>query len=112
MQVNHVSTGKMKTLGFERYLSQLQSQPEFPREELARVIVEHKERYLVQNNQAVFKAEIIGNLRYSASSRKDFPAVGDWVRISMMDKDTAIIMEREFDLSDNIKSLIINYINI
>jgi ribosome biogenesis GTPase len=83
----------MKTLGFERYLEQLQSQPEFPREELARVIVEHKERYLVQNNQAVFKAEIIGNLRYSAISRKDFPAVGDWVRISMMDKDTAIIME-------------------
>jgi ribosome biogenesis GTPase / thiamine phosphate phosphatase len=83
----------MKTLGFERYLEQIPSPSEFPEGELARVIVEHKERYLVQNNQAVFKGEIIGNLRYSANSREDFPAVGDWVRISMMDKETAIILE-------------------
>jgi len=83
----------MNTLGFERYLSQIRSHKEIPVEELARVIVEHKERYLVQNNQAVFKGEIIGNLRYSASSREDFPAVGDWVRISMMDKETAIIQK-------------------
>ena len=83
----------MKELGFELYLEHVQSKPEFPGEELARVIVEHKERYLVQNHQGVYGGEIIGNLRYTANSREDFPSVGDWVRISMMDKDSVIIHE-------------------
>lgn len=61
--------------------------------EVARVIVEHRERYLVQTEEGTLQAEITGNIRFSARSRSDFPAVGDWVRITRMDQNAAIILE-------------------
>ncbi len=61
--------------------------------ELGRVIVEHKERYVLQSSEGIFNAEITGNLRFTAESRADFPAVGDWVRFMKMDDENAIIIE-------------------
>jgi ribosome biogenesis GTPase len=58
---------------------------------LARVIQEHKESYIVQNSSGILRAEITGNLRYAAESRLDFPAVGDWVMINVVDSDNGII---------------------
>jgi len=58
---------------------------------LARVITEHRERYLVHNGERELEAEILGNLRYSAQSRADFPAVGDWVAISEYHDGPALI---------------------
>jgi ribosome biogenesis GTPase len=58
---------------------------------VGRVISEHKERYLVKTPENEYDAEIIGNLRFSAQSRMDFPAVGDWVAISEYDEDKALI---------------------
>lgn len=60
---------------------------------LSRVIIEHRERYTIQSEDGVFTAEITGNLRYSAASRLDFPAVGDWVKAMQVDEETAIILE-------------------
>ncbi|MEQ9307900.1 MAG: ribosome small subunit-dependent GTPase A [Balneolaceae bacterium] len=60
--------------------------------ELGRVVVEHKERYIVQTIEGAFNAEITGNLRFSAESRSDFPTVGDWVKLSVYDDETAIIV--------------------
>lgn len=59
--------------------------------EVGRVISEHKERYIVKTVENEFEAEIIGNLRFSAKSRRDFPAVGDWVSISQYDVNKVII---------------------
>ncbi|OQX99212.1 MAG: ribosome small subunit-dependent GTPase A [Bacteroidetes bacterium 4572_128] len=59
--------------------------------EIGRVISEHRERYIVKTIDNEFDAEIIGNLRFSAKNRYDFPAVGDWVAISEFDKNKAII---------------------
>ncbi len=59
--------------------------------QMARVIQEHKESYIVQNPDGIFRGEITGNLRYAAESRKDFPAVGDWVMINVIDDDNCII---------------------
>lgn len=58
--------------------------------EMGRVIAEHKERYIVKCEKGEFEAEITGNLRFSAKSREDFPAVGDWVALINND-DFAII---------------------
>lgn len=49
---------------------------------VGRIILEHKDRYVVKTSEGEYEAEIIGNLRYSAKERADFPAVGDWVAIS------------------------------
>lgn len=52
---------------------------------VGRVISEHKERYLIKTDLAEYEGEIVGNLRFSAQHRADFPAVGDWVAISEYD---------------------------
>ena len=57
---------------------------------VGRVILEHKERYVVKTTENEYEGEIIGNLRFSAQNRSDFPAVGDWVAISEYD-DKALI---------------------
>lgn len=56
-----------------------------------RVTQEHRERYIVSTGDNEYEAEITGNLRFSASSRADFPAVGDWVTMTIYDSDLAII---------------------
>jgi len=58
---------------------------------VGRVISEHKERYVVKSDKGEYDSELIGNLRFSAKSRSDFPAVGDWVAISEYDEDKALI---------------------
>jgi ribosome biogenesis GTPase len=58
---------------------------------VGRVISEHKERYFVKTDENEFEAEIVGNLRFSAKNRSDFPAVGDWVAISEYDENKVLI---------------------
>ena len=58
---------------------------------IGRVTKEHRERYVVSDGEHEYEAEITGNLRYTASSREDFPAVGDWVAMSVYDADQAVI---------------------
>lgn len=83
----------MKTLGFTGKIKELIDQSELAEFELGRVIVEHKERYIIQTETHSFNAEITGNLRFSAQSRVDFPAVGDWVKFTKMDEQNAIILK-------------------
>jgi ribosome biogenesis GTPase len=59
--------------------------------EVGRVIAEHKERYVVKTEKGEFEAEIIGNMRFTAKGREDFPAVGDWVALTTYEEDFAII---------------------
>lgn len=58
---------------------------------IARVISEHKDRYIVKTESSELEAELVGNLRFTAESRKDLPAVGDWVAISEYDGNKALI---------------------
>jgi ribosome biogenesis GTPase len=58
---------------------------------IGRVTQEHRERYIVSTGEREYDAEITGNLRFSANSRADFPAVGDWVTLSVYEPDQAII---------------------
>jgi len=82
----------MKELGYTSKIDKLIGE-NVAQAELARVIAEHKERYKVQNHDGIFNAEITGNLRFSASSRSDLPAVGDWVKITKMDNENVIILQ-------------------
>lgn len=58
---------------------------------VGRVILEHKERYVVKTPDKEYNSELIGNLRYTADSIYDFPAVGDWVAFSEYDEGKALI---------------------
>lgn len=78
-------------LGYHSTLEQYRSEQGLLAFEVGRVILEHKERYVVKNPAGVFDAELIGNLRFTAGSRQDFPAVGDWVAFSEFDEGKALI---------------------
>lgn len=58
---------------------------------VGRVVSEHKESYTVKTEKGEMKAEITGSLRFSAKSREDFPAVGDWVALTIHDEDFSLI---------------------
>ena len=78
-------------LGYNDKLEKTRNENHLKGFEIGRVISEHKERYIVKTEKGEFEAEITGNLRFSSKSREDFPAVGDWVAITIHDTDFSII---------------------
>lgn len=58
----------------------------------ARVVREEKGQYHVHCEYGDIKAVISGRLRYNAKTISDFPSVGDWVAIKMIDDDKYAII--------------------
>ncbi len=82
---------KLEDLGYNDKLGKIIIDNGLQEFEIGRIIAEHKESYIVRTEKGEFKAEITGNLRFSAKSREDFPAVGDWVTLTIYDSDFSII---------------------
>jgi ribosome biogenesis GTPase len=82
---------KLEDLGYNNKLEKFRIDNNLNCFEIGRVIAEHKERYIIKTTKNEFESEITGNMRYSATSREDFPAVGDWVALSTYESDFAII---------------------
>ena len=81
----------LEDLGYTDDLEQYRIENGLEAFTIGRVVAEHKERYVVKTADKEYDAEILGNLRFSAQSRSDFPAVGDWVAIIAYDDDKALI---------------------
>lgn len=81
----------LEDLGYNDELERYRSENNLNSFEVGRVVSEHKERYIVKTIDKEYDAEIIGNLRFSAQERADFPAVGDWVAISEYDNNKGLI---------------------
>ena len=77
-------------LGFDNEIA-YQKENQFSDLSFGRVTQEHRERYVVSDGENEYEAEITGNLRFSANSRADFPAVGDWVVMKVYNSYQAII---------------------
>lgn len=81
----------LEDLGYNDELRKLSVENNLSGFEIGRVIAEHKERYIVKTENGEYEAEITGNLRFSAKSRVDFPAVGDWVALTTYDAEFSVI---------------------
>ncbi len=81
----------LEDLGYSIELENYRKDQNLDSFKVGRVISEHKERYVVKTPQKEYDGEIIGNLRFTAHHRADFPAVGDWVAISEYDNDKVLI---------------------
>ena len=81
----------LEDLGYNINLENYRKDQRLESFNVGRVVSEHKERYVVRTTENEYDAEIIGNLRFSANNRSDFPAVGDWVAISEYDENKALI---------------------
>jgi len=56
-----------------------------------RVLVEHRGSYAVQAAEGELAANVSGRLRHDADSAEDFPAVGDWVGMTVADAQATVI---------------------
>jgi len=83
----------LKNLGFDSFYESSCKELQVGLDCVARVIAEHKGIYYVKNSKGEFIARITGKQMFTALSREDYPAVGDWVVITMTDHDQAIIRQ-------------------
>lgn len=82
---------KLEDLGYSDTLEKFRIEHDLNNLEIGRVTSEHRERYTVKTIKGEFQAEITGNIRFTAKSREDFPAVGDWVALTTHAFDFTII---------------------
>ena len=81
----------LEDLGFNSFFEKYIIDNNLKHFDIGRVIAEHKELYIIKTLKGDFEAEITGNLRYTAKGREDYPAVGDWVLITVYDNNFALI---------------------
>lgn len=81
----------LEDFGYNNSIDNFRIEQKLENFEIGRIISEHKERYIVKTANNELEAEITGNMRFSANSREDFPAVGDWVALTTYDLNFAII---------------------
>jgi len=67
--------------GFNNFFKEAFSVYEDKDYQIGRVALEHKRMYRVWTDNSEMLCEVSGKFSFSASSREDYPAVGDWVVI-------------------------------
>lgn len=82
---------KIEDLGYDDFFEFNRKELELDGFSVARVIAEYKGAYRVKNANGEYLAKITGKDMYKALTRKDYPAVGDWVAISELDLEQAVI---------------------
>lgn len=84
---------KLEYLGWNDYFA---SNFESLRQEgltVARVAIEHRNSYILYSENGELYAEITGKFRHQATQPEDFPAVGDWVVISIRESEKSAQIE-------------------
>ena len=89
----------IQQLGFTNFFeTQLQNiQTEQSTKMIGRITLEHKHSYRVLTKQGEWLASISGNFAYRALSRKDYPAVGDFVLVEQMPGEERAIIHHLFE---------------
>ena len=79
---------KLEDLGYGEFFESNRGKDALP---VARTLAEHKEAYRVKNTDGEYLAKITGKQMFNALSREDYPAVGDWVTITDLGEQQAVI---------------------
>ncbi len=82
---------KIEDLGYDAFFESHRHALKLDRFSVARVIVEYRGAYKVRHANGQYSAKITGKQMFKASSREDYPAVGDWVAITELDTEQAVI---------------------
>jgi ribosome biogenesis GTPase len=85
------SKTELNDLGYNEFVGTKQESLESTEYSIARVVAEHKEIYRVRSANGEYSARITGKQMFNAVKREDYPAVGDWVIITELDKERAVI---------------------
>lgn len=82
---------ELEDLGYNTFFESNRKALRLDGHEVARVIAEYKEAYLVKNITNEYLAKISGRQMFQAVSREDYPCVGDWVSITPRNTEEAVI---------------------
>lgn len=84
----------LESLGFSDWTRESLKKCEQPDMDLARVLTVDRDQFMIIGEHGEMPAEVTGKIMFAAESRIDFPAVGDWVLVTLFDDAThAIINE-------------------
>lgn len=86
-----MGSNSTKKIDFEKIANEIKQETKHFSLRMGRVVQEHKDRFIIQSDNDLVAGELLGNLRYSATSRLSLPAVGDWVLFQEFDGGSGII---------------------
>ena len=81
----------LENLGYSNFFESVDKRAGLDGFAVARVIAEHRESYRILNMTGERTAKITGKQIFTASSREDYPAVGDWVAVTELNAEQAVI---------------------
>ena len=81
----------LSDLGYNAFFESGRKQAGLSGFPVARVIAEHRGSYRVTDGGHEYTAKVTGKRMYEASSRKDYPVVGDWVAFESAGPGQAVI---------------------
>jgi len=82
---------KIEDLGYDAFFESSRHKLKLDGFSVARVVVEYRGAYKIRSANGEYLAKITGKQMFNASSREDYPAVGDWVAITELDAERAVI---------------------
>jgi ribosome biogenesis GTPase len=88
----NIIPNKLSAIGFDQSFLYNMQPEDLEHFEIAKVAAVHKDSYIITNGENNVSAELVGKILFSASSPLDYPAVGDWVRVSLYDDNTLAII--------------------
>lgn len=80
----------LEDLGYNLFFEEKRNELDVNPLLVARVTAEHKGSYQVKNPQGEYFATLTGKRIFQASHRTDYPVVGDWVVIDVIDESSAL----------------------
>ena len=89
--MNEIVRIELEDLGFDDFFNSALSDSGLTDYTLCRVIAGYKETYRVKGLDGEFQAKITGKQMYLAATSEDYPAVGDWVAVTITDNENAVI---------------------
>ena len=84
---------ELERLGYNQFFDASKLARDATTDQVARVTAEHKGVYEVAGMAGAFRASVTGKRILNATSRDDFPAVGDWVVIHDDSSDAKLIVD-------------------
>ena len=82
---------KIEDFGWDDYFQSKRTELGLGDFSVARVVAEYRGAYKVKNESGEFLAKITGKQIFKSESREDYPAVGDWVALTELGNEQAVI---------------------
>lgn len=90
----NINLDNIEKLGFDKLFLNKEDPTKLTEFSIARVISVNKNNYIVSNGKDEVYAELTGKFIFETDSPLDFPAVGDWVHIRLLnDESFAVIFD-------------------